>query len=286
MRPSCRAAALATTLVILGVPSTAAAAFPATECVLPSVGRGPGVGGSEWYTRIWVHNPGPTDASVTFALLLRDQSNTAPAEVQDTVASRAVGIYNDPVTNLFGASGFGALRIRSDQPVVVVARVYSEPPEGVAHSVGQLFAAIPTELAIGVGQTTTLLGGWQTNPVEDSYYRYNYGLVETAGGTATVEVRVYNFNGGERVRETRTVGPHEVRQWNLSHLLGDANAWAVYLELEVVAGDGRLVAFGSLIANRSNDPSTFEMQYADRLLSSVPARARPPEAGRAGSPSR
>jgi len=249
----------------LTAPSTVSAAFATTECFLPSVGRGPGHHGSEWYTRIWVHNPGQTDASVRFSLLLRDQSNLTPLEYADTVPAGAVNIYNDPLTVLFGTSGFGALRVQSDLPLVVVARIFSQPPEGVPFSVGQLFAAVPAAFAIGAGEKTTLLGGWQTYPMDASDYRYNYGLVETVGGTAVVEIRVYNYSGGERARETITLQPWEVRQWNLSRLLPDSSAWAVYLEVEVLSGDGRLIAFASLIANQSNDPSTFEMQFGDSI---------------------
>lgn len=254
-------------LALLSAPSIAAAAFAATECVLPSVGRGPGKQGSEWYTRIWAHNPGAADAVVRISFLRRDQSNPEPLEVQVAIAARTVGIFNDPIAELFGTTGFGALRFVSDQPLVVVARIFSQPAEGVPFSVGQAFSAVPAAFAVGVGEYTSILGGWQTYPEDDSYYRYNYGFVETAGGTATVEIRVFSYTGAERVREILTLSPYEVRQWNISQLLPDQNAWAVYFEVEVLDGDGRVIAFGSLIANQSNDPSTFEMQFADRLLS-------------------
>jgi len=242
------------------------ASFATTDCVLPSVGRGPGKQGSEWYTRIWAHNPGSAEASIRITFLVRDESNATPMEVEDTVPAGAVNIYNDPITALFETSGFGALRFESDQPLVIHARIFSEPPDGPPYSVGQLFAAVPTAFAVGAGEKTTILGGWQTFPEETSYYRYNYGLVETAGEAATVEVRVYAYTGTERVRETITIQPFEVRQWNLARLLPGENAWAVYLEIEVMDGSGRLIAFGSLIANHSNDPSTFEMQFANHLL--------------------
>ncbi len=254
------------TIGCLAIPASVSAAFPSTDCVLPSVGRGPGKQDSQWYTRIWVHNTGPADASIRISFLLRDQPNPAPMEVEDTVPAGAVNIYNDPITELFETTGFGALRFQSDQPLVVHARIFSQPPDGVPYSVGQLFAAVPTTFSIALGQQTTVLGGWQTFPEETSYYRYNYGLVETAGGSATAEIRVYNYQGGERTRETVTLGPYEVRQWNLSHLLRDSSAWAVFLEIEILDGDGRLIAFGSLIANQSNDPSTFEMMFDPGLL--------------------
>ena len=48
-------------------------------------------------------------------------------------------------------------------------------------SVGQFFAAIPASFAIGSGQSTTMLGVYQTSPQADSQFRYNFGFVETFG---------------------------------------------------------------------------------------------------------
>jgi hypothetical protein len=252
--------------VCMAFPSVVSAAFPSTDCFLPSVGRGAGKEGSEWYTRVMVHNPGLTDATVRISFLRRDQSNPTPVEVQDIVPAKAVNIYNDPITELFATTGFGALRIQSDQPVVVLSRIYSEPPEGLAYSVGQLFAAVPTSFAVGLGEMTTIINGAQTIPIEESNYRFNFGLVETAGASATVEIRLYAYTGVERTRKTITVEPNEVRQWDMSFMLPDENAWAVTLEFEVVEGDGRLITFGSLIANKSNDPTTIEMEFGEHLL--------------------
>jgi len=42
----------------------------------------------------------------------------------------------------------------------------------------------------------------------------------------------------------------------------------IRLHAEVVAGTGRVVAFGTGIANRSNDSSVFEMSFSNDLLAS------------------
>ena len=266
MSPSRPVAVVVFAAACLAVPSVVSAAFPSTDCFLPSVGRGAGKGDSEWYTRVMVHNPGSTDATVRISFLLRDQSNPTPVEVEEIVPAKAVNIYNDPITELFATSGFGALRFQSDQPLVVLSRIYSQPPEGLSHSVGQLFAAVPASFAVGLGEVTTIINGAQTIPVEESDYRFNFGLVETAGSSATVEIRLYSYTGNLRTSQTVSVEPYEVRQWNMSFMLPDENAWAVSLEFEVTEGDGRLITFGSLIANESNDPATIEMEFGENLL--------------------
>ena len=256
----------------LGLADAALAGFAATDCFLPSVGRGPGKQESEWYTRVLIHNPGDTDATIQIIFLLRGQPNPAPQVFTDTVLAGKVGRYIDPVETLFGTTGFGALRVVSDQPVVVLGRVYSQPPEGPAYSVGQFFAAIPAEFAIGAGEHPHLLGVWQHIPETSSYFRYNYGLVETAGATATVEISSFNADGEYRTTRSFTLGPFEVQQRNVAELLNGENAWNMRLEIRVTGGDGRIVAFGSFLANESNDPSTFEMQYPSRILAGGGAR--------------
>ncbi len=116
MSASRRFAMLVAAAVCLADPSMVSAAFPSTDCFLPSVGRGAGKGDSEWYTRVMVHNPGSTDATVRISFLRRDQSNPTPVEVQDIVHAKSVNIYNDPITELFATTGFGALRFQSDYP--------------------------------------------------------------------------------------------------------------------------------------------------------------------------
>jgi len=54
------------------------ASFPATEVFLPSVGRGDGAAGSQWYTAMWVHNPTSSTANVQIFFLRRDQANPFP----------------------------------------------------------------------------------------------------------------------------------------------------------------------------------------------------------------
>ena len=254
------------TVACLGVSSAALAGFPATDSYLLSVGRGPGLLGSEWYTTIWAHNPNGTDATVRFSFLARNQDNSSPLVFDDTIPAGAVRKYNDVVFTMFGVEEFGAIRVVSDLPLVVASRVYSQPEEGEAASVGQLLPGVPAAFAIGRGERTNLLGVRQHSPPDSWDFRYNYGVVETAGAAATVKISAYHQNNGFMSDKTVTLRPYEAKQWNVSDLVAGGTAWNWRLEIEVVDGSGRVIAFGSGIANSSNDPSTFEMQYSDSLL--------------------
>lgn len=250
----------------LGVCTPALAGFSATDSYLLSVGRGPGLLGSEWYTTVWVHNPNETDATVRFSFLERNQDNSAPLVFDDTIPAGAVRKYNDVVVAMFGVEEFGAIRVVSDLPLVVASRVYSQPEEGEAASVGQFLPGVPAAFAIGRGEKTNLIGVRQHTPPDSWDFRYNYGVVETAGSAATVKISAYHQNNGFMGEKTVSLRPYEAKQWNVSDLLAGGTAWNWRLEIEVLDGSGRVIAFGSGVANSSNDPSTFEMQYSDSLL--------------------
>jgi hypothetical protein len=66
--------------------------------------------------------------------------------------------------------------------------------------------------------------------------------------------------------KTYNLGGYEVRQYGITNLLPGVNATNLRLKVEVTGGSGKVAAFGSGLANRSNDPSTFEMSFRDELL--------------------
>ena len=88
-------------LLAVTVCPCALAGMPATELYLPSVGRGPGASGSQWYTSAWLHNPEATAATVTIGLLRRDQSNPAPEQQTITILPGETVTFGDALLQLF-----------------------------------------------------------------------------------------------------------------------------------------------------------------------------------------
>jgi len=256
-----------TGLVVLLPALPCLASFPDTEVFLPSIGQGPGAAGSEWDTCIWVHNPGASPVDVQFRLLLRNQPNPAAQVFNDTIPPGDTRRYNHAVETMFGDAGFGAIRVTSTSRVLVSSRIYSltdGAPE--SDSAGQFFAGLPASFAIGAGQSTGVLGVYQTSPASTSDFRYNFGFVETMGNGATVEVTALDEMGSEVARKSYTLGGWEARQYKIASLLPGVDATNLRLRVEVTAGSGRVAVFGSGIANGSNDPSTFEMSFRGELL--------------------
>ncbi len=88
-----------------------------------------------------------------------------------------------------------------------------------------------------------------------------------AGVDAVVTVRVWSDQGTAWMTSGFAVRPFEQKQWAFSTFFSSAgDAENARIELEVTGGQGKIIAFGSLVANGSQDPSTFEMQFRDELL--------------------
>jgi hypothetical protein len=256
----------------IGLAAAAAwASFSGTDTYIASTGRGPGAGGSQWYTTVWVYNPDTASANVQFTFLLRGQTNPAsPYVYNDTVPAGDTKRYDNAVQTLFGlTNAFGAIHVVADHAVVVNSRIYSTPSgDDDSSSAGQFFAAVPASFAIANGQSTQILGLYQTAPAASSLFRYNYGWVETSGGTGSLRVTVFDPTGAELDHKDYTFGAYDVRQFSFAGEFPAISTTNARLQVAVTAGSGTIVAFGSGLANTSNDPSTFEMSFDPSLLAS------------------
>jgi hypothetical protein len=260
--------ALSVVLIVLAVAVSAQiglAGFSGTDLFLPSVGAKPGVAPAVWYTTVYVHNPNATAANVTFYLLER-QANPSPMTYNDTIQPGDTEKYENAVQLMFGKQTFGAIRLTSNVKVMAGSRIYSQSG-ALEDSVGQYFGGTPASFAIGAGQSTELLGVYGTLPSEDSMFRYNFGFVETTGtGTCTVKATVKDQTGATKGSKTYTVKQWEQVQRSFKDDFPTLSTVNARLTVEVTAGSGKVIAFGSGVANGSQDPTTYEMAFRNELL--------------------
>jgi len=257
-----RKAALVVVLtgVLVGMASEpAVAGFAGTEVYLPSVGRGDGVGSSVWRTTLWIHNPSSATAQCEIQFLLRNQANPAPDTHLESIPPGATVVFEDVTWNLFGIDGFGALRVLANEDVVVNSRIYNQEGGDPSDTQGQFFGGVPASFALGAGQSTEILG---VNQAADDAFRYNFGFVETTGSSVDVEIELVSADGGVLGSTNLTLAGFEARQLNISSLgAGQKPTDNGRLHIAAVGGSGRVITFGSGIANTSQDPSTFEMLF-------------------------
>ncbi len=246
-------------LIIASAGTMVFASFSGTEVYLPSVGHGQGVGTSLWRTTLWIHNTSDQDAHCSIALLLRNQANPTPTAENLDLDPGETRKIEDATWTLFGIEGYGALRITSDQEIVVNSRIYNEEGIDLSDTQGQFFGGIPVDLALSTGQSTEILG---VDQADDEAFRYNIGFVEVSGQSATVSIELLDQRGKALGSGQLVLQGFEARQFNIRDLgAGQTPTDNGRLHISVLSGHGRVLAFGSGIANTSQDPSTFEMLY-------------------------
>ena len=254
--------------VLLTSATATMAVTPGTELYLPSVGHAQGScpGGvcSQWRSDVWVFNPHAADpATLTIHFLQRGASNPMPAAAGPfTIAAGETLELVDIVLRTFGKSGYGALRIVSDIPVVVTGRTYDEnvvTNKGTG-TAGQFFAGLRAEQAIGNGESTDLIGLAQDAA---GFWRSNFGFVETTGGAATVVVELIDGKGAPLATWTPSgtdvAGGYAAQQFSVVKIPGAPQGFNQRLRVRVTNGSGKVLAFASRVDNRTGDPSTVEM---------------------------
>jgi len=135
---------------------------------------------------------------------------------------------------------FGYLELDLPEGGVVASNVTTTIGDRVY---GEHLEAIPIANALGKGDAADVV-----NVTNDASVRTNYGLMEVGGGTATVEVRLLSTRGVELARTTLTLGPRQIVQLPVTQSVVDG-----VLDFRVIDGDGRVLAYASIIDNETND---------------------------------
>ncbi len=265
-----RQLAAAILLVAAAVPA-AAAVRAGTESVLPSVARAPGVlPGSEFRTDLWIYNPGTVTTTVTVHFYPRDLSFSPPAPaVLQEIGPGQVREVLDALYTLFAlTNAVGGLRFVSAQPVVVTARIYDTAVQGSygTGTAGQFDAATPLEEAIRAGQSTDIIGVRGLTSGAQRIWRTNVAFMNASANPTVLRLAMLDGNGNE-IPPTGTVPDVTLRAWEPKQLndvfdkLKRPASTNARVRLSVLSG-GPVVALGSMLDGRTNDPSTIQMTAA------------------------
>lgn len=130
MSTSIRAARITFLLTFMMIASPLLAGLAGTDLFIPASGRVSGAGGSEFYTTLWITNPGVAPVNVDIQFYRAGQANALPAgSFRDTIAAKETKKYENYVESLFGITGvLGAARFVSTADVLVAARIYNQHP--------------------------------------------------------------------------------------------------------------------------------------------------------------
>jgi hypothetical protein len=153
--------------------------------------------------------------------------------------------------------GKGSTAIPVTRALVSLAssRTYNKTPQG---TLGEYIPAIPFASFVGGavpadGGAKSILSLQQLAQTAD--YRTNVGVVEASGQPVEIEIRFFDGEGEKLLTVPLSLKASEHRQLNqILATQGLTNVTTARAEIEVLAGEGKIAAYASVVDNITGDP--------------------------------
>jgi len=207
---------------------------------IAAVAHSPGALGTSWQTDVRLFNGGTMTANVTAIFTHAGEEGWDHfAAVKLSIAPKQLMALDDVVAATMRTSGIGQLEFLGDtDALVVTSRTYTHANGG---TYGQFIPAVSTPDA------STLAYVPQIQATAD--FRTNVGFAEVSGNSGTVHVTLFDAATGAVVSQNDyPFVPFDQVQFLVT------GAALMTAQLSVVSGDGRIVAYGSVIDSHSGDP--------------------------------
>jgi hypothetical protein len=216
----------------------------ADAIVVPAAIRAEGAAGTNWRSDLWLFNA--NDHAVAIGLAWHPSSGGAPTVAPLTLDAGELRRLDDVVSGTFATQGSGSITITGDglSSLIVTSRAWNDATGG---SFGQFIEGLPAESSVASGSSLQLI-----HLDSDATFRTNVGLTETAGDSVSARVTLIDASGGELFQTVVGLGPRENRQLSLAQLGAPATENA-RVRVDVISGSGRLLAYASVVDNRTGD---------------------------------
>jgi subtilisin-like proprotein convertase family protein len=208
--------------------------------IIAAVAHTPGALGTTWQTDVRLFNRGSAIANVTAIFTHSGEEGWNHfAAVKLSIAPQQVMALDDVVAATMRTSGIGQLEFLGDSDALAItSRTYTRANGG---TYGQFIPAASTSDSAA----TAFIPRIQATPD----FRTNIGFAETAGGSGTVRVTLFDGATGSIVsQQDLAVLPFGQTQFPAT------GAALMTAELRVISGDARIAGYSSVIDNHSGDP--------------------------------
>ena len=250
----------------------------AESLIIPAVAHATGVS-SEWQTDMRLLNLGTEKQKYALNLTVSGEDGTQTGKSSELeLAPGQTSALNDVVKQWYGLgslpgeSATGVLEIRplgktglgkgsTAIPVtralvsLASSRTYNKTPQG---TLGEYIPAIPFASFVGGavpadGGAKSILSLQQLAQTAD--YRTNVGVVEASGQPVEIEIRFFDGEGEKLLTVPLSLKASEHRQLNqILATQGLTNVTTARAEIEVLAGEGKIAAYASVVDNITGDP--------------------------------
>ena len=231
----------------------------AQHYVLPGVAELDNGPSSNFHTDMRVYNAGSSTVTATLNYFPQAGDSTPrPAGINVQLLPGQVRAINNVLPDLWQLSRTGGA-VTVDAPpnssLVVTGRTFSRDSDGGTY--GQFIPGITAADGVGAGERAL-----EVLQLEQSdQYRTNLGLVEVTGNAVTVEVVGQAAGKSTAVVQFQLAG-NEFRQVGrvLEQIGFTGASYTGRVSVRVLSGTGRIAAYGSVVDNRTVDPTYVPAQ--------------------------
>jgi len=211
--------------------------------------------GATWRSDVRVFNSSTSPQTAT--LTLYPTGNPSASVTQTvTIQPGEVKALDDIVHatfNLTNAGGALHVTTATAVPLIVTARTFNDTAAG---TLGQFLQAVTPADAVGTGERSLQLLQMEDSP----RYRTNLGLTEVTGKAATAEVTVILPDSKVAPKVSIPLAAFEYRQFSIISSLGLGNVYNARISVRVIDGQGKVTAYGSVIDQKTQDPTFVPAQ--------------------------
>lgn len=210
-------------------------------------------GFSNFHTDMRIYNGGSSAVDVTLAFT----GLSVPNKIKTIGAGETLAIDN-VLPTLWGITGGGSViaTTANDSQLVMTARTFSRDKTN-GGTFGQFIPGVTAADAVGNGDRTLQVVQLEESPA----FRTNLGIVEVTGNAATVELLAYTPDSKVAARTVVPLGAGEyLQKGGIFKSLGFSNVYNGRISVKVISGTGRVAAYGSVIDNRTTDPTYVPSQ--------------------------
>lgn len=208
---------------------------------------------SNFHTDMRIYNGGSSAVDVTLAFT----GASVPSKVR-TIAAGATLAIDNVLPALWNITGGGSVvaTTATDSQLVVTARTFSRDA-ATGGTFGQFIPGVTSADAVGNGDRALQIVQLEESPA----FRTNLGMVEVTGNAANVELLAYTPDSKVAARTVVPLGAGQyLQQSQIFKSLGFSNVYNGRITARVTSGTGRVAAYGSVIDNRTTDPTYVPSQ--------------------------
>jgi len=208
---------------------------------------------SNFHTDMRIYNGGSSPVDVTLAFT----GASVPNKVKTIGAGETLAVDN-VLPTLWNITGGGAVvaTTANESQLVVTARTFSRDKSN-GGTFGQFIPGVTAADAVGNGERALQIVQLEESPA----FRTNLGLVEVTGNPITVELLAYTPDSKVAGKLTIPLGAGEYLPRNgIFKSFGFNNVYNGRITARVISGTGRVAAYGSVIDNRTTDPTYVPSQ--------------------------